>query len=111
MPDYTNHIMKNWDWCAEYRFRLGKEAFYKYVDNVYTLLSEMKSESFFSIEKNVKPENRDLFIKCCCMFMQEQFMSEVSREFCHGFNRECTEVRCMKLYYSKNNNKINTETP
>ena len=97
MSDYTNHIMKNWDWCEEYRSRLGEEVFNKYTDNVYTLLSDMQPDTFFNIEKNVKPENRDLFIKCCCMFMQEQFMSDQPRDHCHSFNSECTEIRCIKL--------------
>jgi len=111
MPDYSEHIMKNWEWCEQYRSRLGREAYWKYVNKVIELLIDMKPDSFFSIEKNVKPENRDLFIKVCCVFIQEQFMSDQPMDFCHSFNSECTEIRCIKLYYSmKDNNDCNTET-
>jgi len=103
--------MKNWDWCTEYRSLMGKEAYWKYVGSVYGLLLDMRLDSFFSIEKNVKPENRDLFIKVCCRFMQEQFMSGEPRNFCHSFNSECTEIRCTGLSFSKNNNnKCNAVT-
>ena len=99
MTDYSNHIMKNWDWCDAYRSRMGEESYYKYVGNVYDLLLNMQPGSFFSIEKNVKPENRDLFIKICCRFIQEQFMSDNRRNFNHSFNSNCTEIRCTKLNY------------
>jgi len=101
MPDYSEHIMKNWEWGEQYRSRLGKENYWKYVNDVLDMLSNMKPDSYFSIEKNVKPENRDLFIKVCCRFMQEQFMSDQPRDFCHSFNANCTEVQCIKLHYSK----------
>ena len=111
MPDYSEHIMKNWEWCDRYRSLMGTAAYEKYVGSVYGLLMEMQPGSFFSIEKNVKPENRDLFIKTCCMFMKEQYLSDQSRDFCHSFNATCTEIRCIKLLFSENkNNKCNTVT-
>ena len=103
MPDYTKHIMQNWDWCNTYRSLLGKKAFDKYVNGVYELLLSMKPDSYYSIEKNVKPENIDLFIKICCMFIQEQFMSDRQRDFSHSFNADCTQIQCTRLYYSREN--------
>jgi len=99
MPDYSEHIMKNWEWCSDYRSRMGTEAYGKYVRSVYELLLGMQTGSFFSIEKNVKQENRDLFIKICCRFMQEQFMSDQPRDFCLSFNANCTEIRRVRLEY------------
>ena len=101
MPDFSEHIMKNWEWCEQYRSRLGEEAYRTYVNKVIDLLTGMKPESYFSIEKNVTPENRDLFIKVCCMFMHAQYTSDAPRDVCHGFNSDCTEVLCEKLEYSK----------
>ena len=99
MPDYSEHIMKNWEWCHDYRSRMGTAAYEKYVGNVYELLLAMQPDSFFSIEKNVKEGNRDLFIKVCCRFMQEQFMSGQPRDFCLSFNADCTEIRCERFEY------------
>ena len=111
MTDYTEHIMKNWEWCEKYRSRLGVTHYNKYVNDVISLLWDMQPDTFFSIEKNVKPENLDLFIKVCCMFMHTQYNSQQHRDVCHGFNADCTEVRCISLHYSKNNNnKCNTVT-
>ena len=102
MPDYSEHKLQNWEWCNDYRSRMGKEAYEKYVSDVYAFLLKMKPESFFSIERNVKPENRDLFIKVCCMFIQEQFLSKQPRDFCHSFSPDYIEIRCVKLNYRKN---------
>ena len=108
MPDYSEHIMKNWEWCEQYRSRMGNENYWKYVNSVYELFTTISPGKFFSIEKNVKPENRDLFIKICCRFMQEQFMSDHKEDFCHSFNAECTEVKCMSLQFSGKSNKNNS---
>jgi len=111
MPDYYKHVMKNWEWCNEYRSQMGKEAYNKYVSDVYKLLLGMKPKSFFSIEKNVKPENRDLFIKVCCMFIQEQYQYDFPEGVFHLFNAYCSEIQCNTLLSSKNNsNKSNTVT-
>ena len=95
MPDYSEHLLQNWEWCNEYRSRMGKAAYEKYVSDVYELLLAMQPDSFFSIERRVKPANRDLFIKVCCMFIQEQFMSNRRRDFCHSFSANYTEIRCV----------------
>jgi len=101
MSDFSEHIIKNWEWMNKYRSRLGNEAWKKYVDSVMNMLNEMKPDTVFYIEKNVKPENIDLFIKVCCLFIHKQQMSDERRDFCHSFNSDCTEIRCVKLDYSK----------
>jgi hypothetical protein len=80
---------------------MGKAALSKYVCEVYKHLYSMNPDSFFSIEKNVKPENMDLFIKISCMFIHEQQMSSAPRNFNHTFNVDCSEIRCVKLHYSE----------
>jgi hypothetical protein len=97
MPDYSKHRLANWEWCNEYRSRMGEEAYDKYVNRVYELLLSMKPGMFFSIEKNVNPENIDLFVKVCCMCIQEQLMSPVPQKIYHIFNADYTEVRCVNF--------------
>jgi hypothetical protein len=97
MPDLSKHLMQNWEWCQAYRSQMGKEAYNQYVGNVYTLLLNMQPDTYFSIEKNVKPANIDLFVKVCCMFIQEQFMSDRPRNFCHSFSPDYTEIRCVPI--------------
>ena len=99
MPDYTKHLLKNWEWSDEYRSRMGKEAYWKYVHEIYNMLLSRQPDSFFSIKKNVKPENVDLFIKVCCMFILEQSLSTVRRNFRYTFNRDCTEIRYVELHF------------
>ena len=73
---------------------MGKEAFDKYVNQVYEVLLSMKPGKFLSIDENVKSENIDLFIKICCMFISEQSVSAEPSGFCHIFNDEFTEIKC-----------------
>jgi hypothetical protein len=75
---------------------MGKEAYEKYVNDIYKFLLAMQPGNFLSIEKNVKPENIDLFIKVCCMFIQEQQASSTPRKFYHTFSDDYAEIRCKK---------------
>ena len=71
MPDYSRHRLLNWEWYHQYRSRMGVDNCDRYINSVYRMLSAMKPGSFFIIEKNVRPENIDLFIKVCCMYILE----------------------------------------
>ena len=91
MPNYTVHLMRNWDWLYKYKQELGAEKISEYINRVYQLLTKMKPGSFFSIEKNVKAENRDLFIKVSCMFIDELYDSQSS--LLYEFNSDATIIR------------------
>ena len=101
MPDYRIHRMKDWAWCDTYRARLGREAYDRYVNAVYRLLTEMKPGSFFVVEKNVKPDNIDLFIKICCMFIQEHAVIQKKCPECYEFNEDYTIIK-RKIRYDHN---------
>ncbi|MDR0681744.1 MAG: hypothetical protein LBG15_07855 [Dysgonamonadaceae bacterium] len=111
MNNNSQYITQSWEWCKDYRSRMGKESYEAYVNKVYTLLLNMRPNTYFSIGKNVSPENLDLFIKICCMFIQEQFLSDRCRDYHHTFSPDYREIRCVSLHFSKlNSNKSNTVT-
>ena len=93
MTDYSQHRPPDWEWYHAYRSRMGAEAFGKYLNDVYRMLSGMKPGSFFSIEKNVRSENIDLFIKICCMFIDEQVRAGPA-DVCHCFNPDYSIIKC-----------------
>jgi len=93
MADYSKHRLQNWEWYYDYRSRMGKEAFEQYVNRVYTLLLSMKPGSFLSVDKNVTPENIDLFIKICCMYIQETYQSQRPTLGYHEFNTNYSILR------------------
>ena len=97
MPDYSQHRLQDWAWYFDYRSQMGKEKFYRYINRVYRLLMSMKPGSYLSIEKNVKPENIDLFIKTVCMFISEQQNLKQSKTTCIEFNDSYTEIKCNSL--------------
>lgn len=73
MDSYIQYRLndKDWSWVELYQRRMGNEAFREYRDNVYRKLMAMQPKSSFDIEKNVREDNRDIFIKLCCLFMNE----------------------------------------
>ena len=97
MPDYTSHLPKSWDWWELYKEKLGELKLLEYMNRVYKLFIKMKPGSFFSIEKKVAEENRDLFIKMCCMFIDETYHSPPSMEGYYELNSDCTLLKHVAL--------------
>lgn len=46
--------------------------FMTFVNGVYKALMEMKPGDRYEFELHVKPQNRELFVKVACMFINEQ---------------------------------------
>ena len=61
MDSYARYRMTDWNWIAIYKEKMGVDLFREYVNGVYNELLNM----------TVKEENRELFIKIVCMFIQE----------------------------------------
>lgn len=71
MDSYAIYRLADWDWINIYKQKMGVSRFHDYVNDVYGELIRMKVGNSFSLESNVKEENRELFIKIVCMFIQE----------------------------------------
>ena len=71
MDSYARYRMTDWNWIAIYKEKMGVDLFREYVNGVYNELLNMKVDRSFSLEATVKEENRELFIKIVCMFIQE----------------------------------------
>lgn len=71
MDNYGMYRLTGWGWIDRYKKKMGIDLFHTYVNNVYNELMRMNVGDVFSLEKEVKEENRELFIKIVCMFIQE----------------------------------------
>jgi hypothetical protein len=71
MPDYSPHIMKDWEWSKEYLQSPGAEKYGRLFNTIYSFLLSIPEGKFFDIQK-VQESNRDFFIKICCLFVLEQ---------------------------------------
>ena len=71
MLSYEQYRMTDWGWIGIYQSRMGNDQFRKYVNAIYKELMAMKVGQTFAIDTTVKEENRELFIKIVCMFIQE----------------------------------------
>ena len=90
--DLSKHRMNNYNWLKEYTSQRGKEAFDKFLNDVYKFLMNMEPNSFFQIEGNVKPENIDFFIKVCCMFIHERCCSKQRFNTQYIFSDDYTKI-------------------
>ncbi len=87
MDSYAIHRLEDWGWVEDYQRRMGEGAFREYRDNVYKKLLDMNAGTIFSIKDKVKEENRDLFIKICCAFIQEGHPD-------YSFSDDYKTIRC-----------------
>jgi len=72
--DLREHIQQSgqWNWIEAEQKRLGgEEQFYAMRRAMIMTLHNLPEEKFFDIEKNVKLENRPMFIKIACEWMNE----------------------------------------
>lgn len=71
MEDLSGYRLTDWAWVGHYKERMGADAFRDYIDRVYGTLLRIPVGGSFQIAERVRPENRELFIKIGCMFIQE----------------------------------------
>ncbi|MDR2915591.1 MAG: hypothetical protein LBV74_12290 [Tannerella sp.] len=69
MESFVQYRLNDYSFIPEYEQRMGKDNFRKYRDDVFIRLTEIKVGESFSIEKYVKKENLNLFIKIVCYFI------------------------------------------
>lgn len=70
----SHHIPQNNDWLKAKMYEMGVPQFMEYSNRVYKLLLDLQPGCFINIAntKAVSEQNRELFIKCCCLFFTEK---------------------------------------
>lgn len=71
MDSYVAYRLVDWDWISQYKEKMGHDQFMDYVNAIYSELINMPIGKTFSLDSNVKEENRELFVKIVCMFILE----------------------------------------
>lgn len=71
--DFSHYRMNDYLWIDIYKKKLGKDAFHKFLDTVYSWLLRLKPGESINIatSKPITDQNRDLFIKSACLFISE----------------------------------------
>lgn len=72
MIDLRQYIQKSndWTWVEREELRLGENGLSAMQNAIYNTLMKVPPDKYFDIEKNVKPENYEVFIKTVCEFLQ-----------------------------------------
>ena len=71
MPDLTQYLPCNDLWINGYAARMGWQELCRYYDRVFLRLMQMQPDEELHVEREVRPENYDLFLKCACTAIRE----------------------------------------
>jgi hypothetical protein len=93
----NNLLPRDWTWYETYKSVMGVEALLRYINRVHALLDNMQPDSFLHLENNVLPENTDLFIKACCLFISEHYHTPDQTSY-YEFNADCTLIRRVRRF-------------
>lgn len=69
--NYSQYRMINYDWIRSYCSIMGKINFDSFLNRVYARLMKMNVGERYNLTLKVQEQNRDLFIKCACLFITE----------------------------------------
>lgn len=61
--NFSEHRLTDWTWQELYRAQLGEDTYNDYFNSVWMALDRLQENEYYDIAKQVKTENRDLFIK------------------------------------------------
>jgi hypothetical protein len=76
------------------------QRFMIFVNGVYKVLMEMKPGDLYEFELYVKPENRELFVKVACMFINDQ------KENDYVFTQDWNAVRRLEPFQPAKSNPL-----
>lgn len=103
MMDFSKHRLNDWKWRDMYQLQLGDEAFDKYFSLVWNALGRLRENEYYDIAKQVKVENRDLFIKICCQYILTHKEYEFSNDYTKIIRRECFTITAKNGLQKKSN--------
>lgn len=87
--NFSEHRLTNWSWQELYRIQLGESAYNEYFNSVWLALDRLEVNEFYDIAKQVRVENRDLFIKICCQYILTHNGYEFSNDYTQIIRKEC----------------------
>lgn len=71
MVDLREFVPLNNDWIKDSADKIGWDQLTAYYDSIYLMLLNMERDEVFDVEKLVRPENYELFIRCACTAILE----------------------------------------
>lgn len=71
MPALSHYRLNDYSEIIDLQHRIGNDKFVKYLNMVYSLARGISIGQIYPIEQHVKTANRNIFIKCVCLYMIE----------------------------------------
>lgn len=117
MADLSHYRLNTYSEIIDLQHRIGNDKFYKYLNMVYALAAGITIGQLYPIEQHVKTANRNIFIKCICLYIIEtgdmcniEFTNDYSSirgtQSFDGYNKNLTMIR-NKLKVNKKDGKEN----
>ena len=87
--NFSELRLTDWTWQELYRAQLGEDTYNDYFTSVWMALDRLQENEYYDIAKQVKTENRDLFIKICCQYVLTHKEYELSNDYTKIISRQC----------------------
>lgn len=72
MTDLSHYkLTDDWSWYERYAELMGEEQLKEYINSVYIRLDQLQVGEFFYVEKKVKKENWELFVKAAGWYQKD----------------------------------------
>lgn len=78
-------------WIDEYLSKLGTDEFCNFEARVYSALDKLGLNKYYDISTDVLPENQELFIKFCCLYIYKHPEYEFNEDFTQIWRKESYE--------------------
>lgn len=85
----SKYRLIDWDWQLVYVAQMGEESYNAYACKVWGALDRLRENEYYNVEKQVKEERWDLFIKLCCQYILTHSEYEFSNDYTKIIRREC----------------------
>lgn len=98
MADLSHLRLNTYSEIINLQHRIGNDKFCKYLNMVYHLAKGITVGQLYHIEQHVKTVNRNIFIKCICLYMIE------TKSLCNvEFSTDYSSIRGIQSFdsYSK----------
>ncbi|RGN53938.1 MULTISPECIES: hypothetical protein [unclassified Bacteroides] len=78
-------------WIDEFLSRLGHEEFRNFEARVNNALDKLGINKYYDISTDVRPEDQELFIKFCCLYIYKHSEYEFNEDFTQIWRKESYE--------------------
>ena len=91
MGSLVQYRMNNLDWIDRFISEMGIEEFSSFDKRVRNALDKLKVNHYYDIAESVIPSQQELFIKLCCLHIEQHPEYEFNDDYTQIWRKEIHE--------------------